>query len=80
MKKYKIYVYILKHIFIGLEKNIKVWLHLLKGGINHEEVVEEKKNKKVRRVENICKKIKFRLSEISKEKSIISKKQINMNF
>jgi hypothetical protein len=48
--------------------------------INHEEVVEEKKLKKVKRLERLCNKVKARLSEISKDKSVISKKQINMSF
>jgi len=63
-----------------LKSLIKVWLHLFKGGINHEEVVEEKKQKKVKRLERLCNKVKARLSEISKDKSVISKKQINMSF
>jgi hypothetical protein len=48
--------------------------------IMHEEVVEEKKIRKVKRLEYICNKIKKRLNDISKEKCVSAKMQITMNL
>ena len=47
--------------------------------IIHEEVVQEKKNKRAQKINSICKKLKNKLDELSKTRNMPKSSKINMN-